>query len=309
MRTIVRIAILAVCLAALSGWAPPARAHEVAEPVVTGKPLLSAQDRKAYRPAFHKAAKERFLSAQKLARKAKERLPAKVIRWMELAGDRPRGDFAEIAPFLEDDPEWPHRAALLRNAELTMPNDLPDERLLAWFEARPPVTAAGAVRYAGALRRAGQKARATALLRATWVGDDFGRRDERAFRKRFSKLLRREDELARLDRLLWDRKYRPAKRQARRLGKAYAALAAARIALARRSPGVDRAVKQVPAELKDDPGLIYERARWRQRKGRYDGVIELLDPPNAAAPRPELWWPLRKWAARQALMKGDNPVA
>ncbi|MCH6587712.1 MAG: lytic transglycosylase domain-containing protein [Proteobacteria bacterium] len=309
MRTIVRIAILAACLAALSGWAPPARAHEVAEPVVTGKPLLSAQDRKAYRTAFHKAAKERFLSARKLARKAKERLPAKVIRWMELAGDRPRGDFAEVARFLEDNPEWPRRAALLRNAELAMPDDLPDERLLAWFEARPPVTAAGAVRHAAALMRAGQKARATALLRATWVGGDFGRRDERAFRKRFSKLLRREDELARLDRLLWDRKYRPAKRQARRLGKAYAALAEARIALARRSPGVDWAVKQVPAELKDDPGLVYERARWRRRKNRYDGVIELLDPPDPAAPHPERWWPLRKWAARQALMKGDISVA
>ena len=100
MRTIVRIAILAAYLAALSGWAPPARAHEVAGPVVTGKPLLSAQDRKAYRAAFHKAAKERFRGARKLARKAKERLPAKVIRWMELAGDRPRGDFAEIARFL-----------------------------------------------------------------------------------------------------------------------------------------------------------------------------------------------------------------
>ncbi|MCH9012326.1 MAG: hypothetical protein IIA68_04580 [Proteobacteria bacterium] len=176
MRTIVRIAILAACLAALSGWAPPGRAHEVAEPVVTGKPLLSAPDRKVYRAAFHEAAKVRFRDARKLARKAKERLPAKVIRWMELAGDRPRGDFAEVARFLEDNPEWPRRAALLRNAELAMPDDLPDERLLAWFEARPPVTAAGAVRHAAALVRAGQKARATALLRATWVGGDFGRR-------------------------------------------------------------------------------------------------------------------------------------
>ena len=135
MRTIVRIAILAACLAALPGWAPPARAHEVAEPAVTGESLLSAQDRKTYRAAFHKAAQKRFRDARKLARKAKERLPAKVIRWMELAGDRPRGDFAEVARFLEDNPEWPRRAALLRNAELAMPAELakpkglPDERL------------------------------------------------------------------------------------------------------------------------------------------------------------------------------------
>ena len=109
MRTIVRIAIIAACLAALSGWPPPAQAHEVVEPVSTGESLLSAQDRKAYRAAFHKAAKGRFLSARKLARKAMERLPAKVIQWMELAGNRPRGGFEEIARFVEDDPEWPRR--------------------------------------------------------------------------------------------------------------------------------------------------------------------------------------------------------
>jgi len=61
--------------------------------------------------------------------------------------------------------------------------------------------------------------------------------------------------------------------------------------------------------MADDPGLTYERARWRKRKGRYEGVIELLDPPNPDLPRPETWWPLRQWAARQALVEGDISVA
>ena len=68
MRMIVRIAILAACLAALSGCAPPARAHEVAKPVATGKSLLSAQDEKPYRAAFHKAAKAGFHDARALVR-------------------------------------------------------------------------------------------------------------------------------------------------------------------------------------------------------------------------------------------------
>ncbi len=145
------------------------------------------------------------------------------------------------------------------------------------------------MRHAEALQRASQTARATALVRTTWIEGDFGRREERTFRKRFSKLLRREDDLARLDRLLWRHKYRPAQRQARRLGKGHAALAEARIALARRSPGVDYAIKQVPEALKSDPGLVYERARWRQRKNRYDGVIELIDPPLPDAPHAARW--------------------
>jgi len=312
MRTGVHIAILATWLVAGSISVPqdqPARAHEAAKPVTVTSGLLSVADYKAYRAAFHELKRKRYKSAHQHARKAKNRLPAKVIRWHELTSDRPRASFDELARFLAENPDWPGRAALLRNAERVMPRDFKDAQVLAWFEARPAISPGGAQRHAEALRRSGETERATALIRTTWIEGDFARRDERDFRKRFTKLLRREDDLARLDRLLWERKYRPAKRQARRLGKGHAALAEARIALARRSPGVDWAIKQVPKELARDPGLVYERARWRQRKNRYDGVIELLDPPMPDAPHARRWWPLRRWAARQAYMKGDFSIA
>ncbi len=309
MRTGVHIAVLAAWLAAVPISVPPARAHEAAQPVKVAGGLLSAADRKAYGKAFHELDRKRYKRARQHARKAKNALPAKVIRWHELTSDRPRARFDELARFLDQNPDWPGRGALLRNAERAMPEDLPDVAVLAWFEARPAVSPAGARRHAEALERAGETGRATALVRNTWIEGDFGRRDERAFRKRFAKLLRRDDDLARLDRLLWERKYRPAKRQARRLGKDHAALAEARIALARRGPGVDYAIKQVPNELVRDPGLVFERARWRQRKNRYDGVIELLDPPMPDAPHAKRWWPLRKWAARQAYMNGDFSTA
>ena len=309
MRTGIHIAVLAAWLAAVPISVPPAWAHEAAQPVKVAGGLLSAADRKAYGKAFHELDRKRYKRARQHARKATNALPAKVIRWHQLTSDRPRARFDELARFLDQNPDWPGRGALLRNAERAMPEDLPDAAVLAWFEARPAVSPGGARRHAEALQRAGETERATALVRKTWIEGDFGRRDERAFRKRFAKLLRRDDDLARLDRLLWKRNYRPAKRQARRLGKGHAALAEARMALARRGPGVDYAIKQVPKELARDPGLVYERARWRQRKNRYDGVIELLDPPMPDAPHAKRWWPLRKWAARQAYMNGDLSVA
>ncbi len=312
MKAGIHIAILAAWLVAVPNWippVPPARAHEAVNPAKVTGGLLSAADHKAYRAAFHELERKRYKRALQQARKAKNRLPAKVIRWHQLISDRPRANFEELARFLDQNPDWPGRDALLRNAERAMPKDLKDARVLAWFEARPAVSPSGARRHAEALRRSGETGRATALIRTTWVEGNFARRDERAFRKRFVKLLRREDDLARLDRLLWERKYRPAQRQARRLGKGRAALAEARIALARRSPGVDYAIRQVPKDLAGDPGLVYERARWRQRKNRYDGVIELLDPPMPDAPHAKRWWPLRKWAARQAYMKGDLSIA
>ncbi len=304
MRTGICLAVLAVWLAATPVWA-----HETAAPVERAGGLLSSKDRKIYTEAFHKADRRRFRRARKLARKAKDPLPAKVIQWLELTEPSPGGDFDEAAAFLEGNPDWPGQTALRRRAERAMPKGLSDERVLNWFGKHPPITPEGGARYAEALNRAGEEERAIELLRAAWIEGNFPRRDERAFRKKHKKILRREDDIARLDQLLWNHKFRAAKRQARRLGGGYPALAEARLLLARRAPGVDWAVKRVPAELKDDPGLVYERARWRQRRGRYKDVVELLDPPKPDAPRPEKWWRVRKWAARQAFMKGEVSVA
>lgn len=309
MRAGIFIAIVLVGLAAAPAWEHEAWAHKATAPVKAGNSLLTPSDKKSYEAAFHKAEKNQFRSARKLASKAKSPLPAKIIQWLELTASGPGGDFAEASVFLAQNPNWPGQASLHRRAELAMPKDFPDLQVLAWFEARPPITAKGAAQFAQALIRKGEKEQATQLLRKAWIERNFSRRDERDFHKRFKKMLRREDDIARLDRLLWDHKFRPAIRLARRLGKGYPALAEARQQLARRGPGVDWAIKRIPAELQDDPGLIYERVRWRQVKNRYEDVIELLDPPNPAAPQAKRWWRLRKWAARQAYMKGDYKLA
>ena len=37
------------------------------------------------------------------------------------------------------------------------------------------------------------------------------------------------------------------------------------------SYGVDNAINKVPQYLKEDPGLEFDRLRWRNRRGRLDG--------------------------------------
>lgn len=273
------------------------------------EPILSAADLKAGQAALQSAKHRKYARALELAGKAQNPLLEKIVRWMELTEPGRRGDFAAVTAFIEENPEWPGQVALQQRAEASLPTDWPPEAVLAWFKARPPITAAGAIHNAGALIATGDTEAATALLRDTWVQQDFPKGDEVLFRRRFGKVLSHEDDLARLDRLLWDRQSSAARRQAKRLGGGYVALANARLALAAMSGGVDSAVQRVPKELANDPGLIFERARWRQRKGHYEGVLELLDPPNPDVPRPELWWPVRHWTVRQALLMGDISAA
>jgi soluble lytic murein transglycosylase len=298
VQQLARILVLTIWAACLAGGANGADGI-----------LLSEADRAIYIAAFEKVDARRYESARTLADQAVNPLPGKVIDWLDLARDDTGADFAQLAKFLDDNPDWPRQRDLLRNAERAMPADMSDAALLAWFEARSPVTVEGALRYAEALKRGGRDDETAEMLRQVWITFRLTRDQEDQFLKRFGKLLRKADHVARLNRLLWKRSARAARRQARRIGSGYVRLAEARLLLAFRRPGVDRAVKRVPGQLRDDPGFIYARARWRRRKGRYKGVVQLLDPPMPDAPYPEFWWPLRHWAARTALNQKDFAVA
>jgi soluble lytic murein transglycosylase len=191
-----------------------------------------------------------------------------------------------------------------------MPADLPVAEVRAFYDRRAPLSPYGAERYADALAERGQETAARSILRHAWLTDDFPNPEaETRFLERYGHLLRDGLHRRRLERLLWQGKVPAAERQARRLGPEVRALTRARIKLARMAPGVDRAIDAVPAELRDHPGLVFERARWRMRKGRYADTVELLDPPRPEAPYPQRWWPLRHWAARTALDRGDISLA
>ena len=118
-------------------------------------------------------------------------------------------------------------------------------------------------------------------------------------------MLRREDHIARLDRLVWASYGRAARRMYRYVDEGHQLLAEARLTLRARRGGVDRAIARVPRELRDHPGLVYERLRWRRAKGRDADARDLLrSPPRELGPRPKLWWRERAILARRALEDG-----
>jgi soluble lytic murein transglycosylase len=190
-----------------------------------------------------------------------------------------------------------------------MPPDLPHSRVIAWFEANPPVTATGRSRHARALLAIGREAESVALAREAWREADFPRDEELIFYNTFQRYLATEDELARFERLVFDRRSTPAQRQASRLGPGFSELATARLKLAGREPGVDGAIGRVPDALQDDEGLVFERARWRMRADRFRSALELVDPVPVEVRHPERWWDLRHWMARRALRLGEVSVA
>ena len=175
------------------------------------------------------------------------------------------------------------------------------EERLAFFANRSPRSRQGRVLYAEALLAADRKPEAATLLRASWVADDFGDDDAAAFVARYGWALQPSDESARLDRLLWDRRTDQARRMLARVADPQRAVATARLKLQLADPTVDAAIAAVPASLRRDPGLLYDRLRWRRLQGNDAGVREiLLDLPPELG-QPELWWREQEPAIRAAI--------
>ncbi len=276
---------------------------------VSSAATLSASDRAIYQSAFIAVEDDKWPVAETLADKARDPLLAKMILWLDLMRFQSGHDFSEYADFIADNPEWPGQTPLRTQAELAMPLDLPAKQVLAWFHGRDPQTFAGAMQLARALQASGDKTRTAEVVRSAWTGLDSGEDDEKQFLAKFGALLKSQDHIARLDRLLWDGKQDAAKRMMSRVDAGYRALAEARMALRNEKKNADKLVAKVPKKLQRDAGLIYERARWRRRKENYASIPDLFFPPLPEVTRPDMLWRELDDAARRALARGQVKIA
>lgn len=288
--------------------AKPRRGTPPAKPEQTRLPahheILSAQDREIGRKALQEAAAYRFDAARKIAATAREPMIAQLTRWLWLQTANSGASFEEIANFIDSKPDWPAREALLRRAEEAIDGSTGDGRILAWFDAHPPETGLGLLRLGEALLRLGRDKDAFPVMRRAWVDGNLALRDEKVLWAEFGDRFSPADNAARTDRLLWDGNIEAARRMIPRLDDDARRLAEARIALANNVAGAENVVASLPAHLRDDGGLNYDRLRWQRKRGMNDGVEALLYNAPDDLGRAEKWWVERHFRARKALVEG-----
>ena len=127
------------------------------------------------------------------------------------------------------------------------------------------------------------------------------------YRAKFKKFIDSDDHIKRADYLAWERKYWDLKRMLKYLPADQKALYNARQILMSNSYGVDNAILKVPQYLKEDPGLEFDRLRWRNRRGRLDGSLEILYRNSLKTEkqmvRPDKWWDQRESVVRSLIYK------
>ncbi len=277
--------------------------------------LVTQADARAAKLVFKALDKNRFKDALRLTRKVKNPSVVKVLVWSYLTARRSPAKFNDIRSFLDNQQDWgqvwPQRVTMLRRAEETMSAKLQPQDVQAWFKTMGgPVSTAGRMREAEALLALGNTDQGVKAVRRLWIDGNFGKAQEKRFYRRHKKHITKADNTARLERLVWAEKFWPARRQIWKVNEATRKLAVARLWLMRREGNVDKAIKDLQKtapNLLDHAGLVYERARWRRRKNKTDGAVELIKDFHGDPVRADKWWVERAILARTFLQK-DKPA-
>jgi soluble lytic murein transglycosylase len=235
-------------------------------------------------------------------------LPLKMLRWMNYSSPGAPGRFADIADFIEKNPNWPHQKALCKHAEEALSGET-DMVAGEWLKRHPAIGVAGQVRAAEILLNSGDIGGGTAALRAAWIDGAFNAMDEKGFLTKHSVAIHPEDDERRLDRLLWDERTEAVRRMLGRVPPDYRALAEARLALALQAPAAEMLVARVPPRLRTDPGLLYEKVRWSRERNMIDQAAAALQANPGDPVRPAAWWHERHIIARRLLAGGNADLA
>jgi len=251
---------------------------------------------------------KKWNSALKTAEKVKDKEFRNLISWMHLKTTRNGASFNEYKNFIEQNKDYPrmNRIKYLAEEKIYLRNNSPTS-IINWFEKNPPLGGLGKIKLAEAYLEQGKLDKVKELIKDGWITASIRKNDLGYYRAKFKKFLTSEDHIKRADYLAWERKYWDLKRMLKYLPKDQKALYNARQILMSNSYGVDNAISKVPQYLKKDPGLEYDRLRWRNRRGRLESSLEILyqnsNRTESQMVRPDKWWEQRESITRSLIYK------
>jgi soluble lytic murein transglycosylase len=249
---------------------------------------------------------DRWADAQRAAGTYADPVATKLVTYFRLL--TPGAATAdEITDFMAQSPDWPNQTLLERRRQEAIAADPDLASTLAQCE-RNALTLPQTMLHCGeALANAGRNPEAQEEARRAWVA---GYADETAFLRRWSGAIRSDDNWERFQRFAWHDAAATA-RQLQRLDAQHRAAAEARLALQHDAPNAETLVAALPDSLRQDPGMVLDRARWMRHADRTSDALALWQRSGEAAQRDApadqlaAFWTERNVLARRLLRDGN----
>ena len=252
------------------------------------KSKFNIEKYKKSKVVFNAIKKKRWNEANKLAKN--NEVLIKIVDWHFLKQNNSSKFFSKTNNFIKENPDWPQKKLFRKKIELFIDNNLSNKEIIRFFEENPPLSTKGAVNYIDALRKENGMDSVKDIARKTWIERKFTKRQSKDFYKKYKNILRVQDHIERIEKLTWIGRSYEARRMLPLVSKNKRNLYNAKIILRRRAGNADHAVSLINKELLSDPGIIYERLRWRRKSKLYKTAFELIDPLPNNLKYEKKWW-------------------
>ncbi len=248
------------------------------------------------------------LLALSAALPASATLDAAYATWQELRDPSTASiRFHDGYAFITEHPGWPEEKIIrIRTEAAAMFEHPPKETMAKFCNDYPPISGRGMLACIEA--GADDATHRSDTIKQAWIQGDFNEDEESRILSTYSKSIGSTEQIARMDRLIYEAKLPAAKRMFTRLPADRANVLRVRIAYSENNKKAPKLLKTLSTAQLHDPGIIYERLRWHQKHGDDDYADLLLSAPKSV-PYPALWWPMRATAARTAIGKRDYALA
>jgi len=244
-------------------------------PLVTK--TLSDKDFEITKVVFDYVDRKQWRLALSDAQKVQDKTIYTLVNWMYLIDTQSGASFNEYQTFIKNHKDWPriNRIKFLAEHKINFDNNSPTS-IIEYFSNNPPLSGFGRLRLAEAFLENNQTEKARNLVKDGFKDAELSKNDLKYFSKIFKKFLTHQDYVLRADYFAYEAKYKDLRDTIEYLNPDYQKLYNARAALfTKRS--ADNLISQIPQSLKEDPGLIYDRIKWRRKKARFDDALTLMN--------------------------------
>jgi len=284
------------------------------KPIVLGKTdsekveiskYFNKKDFAIAKKAISEMEKSQWTKALSTSSRAKDKSINNFIQWSYLLTNGNQASFFDYLTFIDKNNDYPRIDRIRYLAEQKLDTkEISPKKIVNWFGDKEPLSGFGKMILGESNILIGNVELGKKQIKEGWKEADLSANQLKFFRSKFKKYLDEKDYINRAEYLAWNNKYWDLKRILPYLPKDYELLYNARQLLMSKSYGVDEAIKNVPDKFVNDAGLNYDRLKWRRKRGRIDGSVEiLLNVKNTKdyLVRPDLWWEEREIISRSLI--------
>ena len=275
--------------------------------------VLSKRDYEIAKKAFNAIDKKKWKTALKISKKSRDKSLYNLINYLYLKQSNNSASFYDYLTFISNNPNFPRisRLKYLAEHKINLKINSP-KSIMKWFGGEEPLSEFGKIKLGEVYILQGDTEKGSKLIKEGWISAKLSKSDLKYLRNKYRKIITVEDNIKRADWHAWESKHWDVQRMLRYLPKDYTALYRARQLLMSRSYGVDSAINKIPTKFKNDVGLLYDRLKWRRRRGRVESSLEILFKlPNNATKlvRTDVWWKERAILSRSLIYKKKYALA